>query len=96
VDKELAVTMQQQKEIKAENEKISKQHEKVVMEKQGLDDKILESLSSQTTIEMGAQGVWKITQKLKHQIHDKEIKLGETQNEVARIKVDALNTGTTV
>jgi hypothetical protein len=29
VDKELAVTMQEQKEIKAENEKISKQHEKV-------------------------------------------------------------------
>lgn len=92
-DRELARAETEQKEIKKDIATIHKHNERLVQDKQQLDDRIMENLSNQTTIEKGAQNVWKITQKLKLTIHEKEIKMGEIQNEVARIKVDALNTG---
>jgi len=92
-DKDLHNSQADQREIKADIEHVHKNYEKLVQEKQAFDDKIMENLSDQTTIEKGAQNVWKTTQKLKTEIHEKEIKMGDVQNEVARIKVDSLNTG---
>jgi hypothetical protein len=58
-----------------------KAYEKLMQEKQKLDDQILENQSTQTTIEKGAQNVWKLAERLKAQTHEKEIKYGEIMNE---------------
>jgi len=52
----------------------------------------MENLNNQTTLEKGAQNVFKLAQKLKQNVHDTDIQIGEIQNEIARIKVDTLNT----
>lgn len=91
-DKELQISMTRQRDVKGKIENVHKKYEKLMQDKQKLDDTILENFSNRTTIEKGAQNVWKNTQKLKQEIHGKEIKMGEIQNEIARIKVDSLNT----
>jgi hypothetical protein len=93
VDSELKMSLAEQRQVKAELDSLHKAHEKLMHEKQEIDDAIMESINDQTTLEKGAQNVWKLTQKLKQQVHEKEIAMGDVQNEIARIQVDALNTG---
>lgn len=57
-----------------------------------LEERTLEKLSEQTTLEKGAQNVLKEAQKLRARIAEKEQRLADLQNEIARIKVDSLNT----
>jgi hypothetical protein len=50
-------------------------------DKQAIDDRIMDAVGEQTTLEQGAQGLVKTTKKLRKTIHEKEIRLGEIQNE---------------
>ncbi len=65
---------------------------KIAQDHTTLQEKHAETLGQQTTLEKGAQGVLKEAQKLRERIAEKEQKLADLQNEIARIKVDSLNT----
>jgi len=93
VDAELKTQNAEQKVLRGEIDVLHKSYEKLMSEKQSLDDAIMESINDQTTLEKGAANVWKLTQKLKQQVHEQERAMGEVQNEIARIQVDSLNTG---
>jgi len=53
---------------------------------------MLDNFSSRTTLEKGKAGVLKLVQQLQASIHNKQISAGDLDNEMARIKVDTLNT----
>lgn len=65
---------------------------KIAQDHTTMQQKHLDTLSQQTTLEKGAQNVLKEAQKLRELIAEKEQKLADIQNEIARIKVDSLNT----
>lgn len=91
-DTKLERALTEQKQLNSEIEQVHKNYENLMQEKQKLDHQISENVSNRTTIEKGAQNVWKTTLKLEKDIHQKQIQMGEIENEIARIKVDALNT----
>ena len=91
-DAMLQSILKAQKELSMRNDELEKNHTKLTQELQKLDDMLLETLSKQNTLEKGASSVYKAMLQLKREIQAKEAKMGEIQNEVARIKVDALNT----
>ena len=90
-DSKLETARAEQKELKKEIEVAHKQYEKLTLEKQKLDSTILENVSNRTTVEKGAQNIWKNTLKLEGEVHEKQIKMGEIENEIARIKVTLEN-----
>ena len=49
-------------------------------------------MNEQTTVNKAANSLAKAAQKVQDVIHDKEISLASMRNELARIKVDVLNT----
>ena len=53
---------------------------------------MFESASGQTTAEKGTANATKETRRVHASIQSKEERIGELQNETARIKVDSLNT----
>ena len=77
----------EQKHLRADIDAAHKAYEKLMLEKQKLDASMLENVSQRTTIEKGAQNIWKSTLKLEREVHEKQIKMGEIENEIARIKV---------
>eukprot|EP00455_Lapot_gusevi_P048339 TRINITY_DN6659_c0_g3_i1.p1 TRINITY_DN6659_c0_g3~~TRINITY_DN6659_c0_g3_i1.p1 ORF type:complete len:906 (-),score=334.81 TRINITY_DN6659_c0_g3_i1:228-2891(-) len=91
-DQELKISQLQEKQFRHEITVLEKQIQKVTQQRKAIEDEMLESLSNQMTLEKGAQNVLKEGQKLRTKIEEKEQKLADLQNEVARIKVDALNT----
>lgn len=93
VDKDLKAAKQEQKEIQTDIDSLGKKYERLITDKQKVDDNILENVSDRQNVRKGAQNVEKSIQKLRQQIHVKELEIGQLQNEIARIKVDSLNTG---
>jgi chromosome segregation ATPase len=79
-------------DIKKEVAAAEKLSSKIAQDHTTLQQKHLETLSQQTTLEKGAQNVLKEAQKLREKIAEKEQKLADIQNEIARIKIDSLNT----
>jgi hypothetical protein len=59
---------------------------------QKLEKEMLDNFSARTTLEKGKAGVLKLVQQLQTAIHEKQIQAGDLDNEIARIKVDTLNT----
>ncbi|XXQ37158.1 Coiled-coil domain-containing protein 40 [Plasmodiophora brassicae] len=57
-----------------------------------IENEILEKMSNQTTTEQGTQNTLKAIMKLRKTIEATEKKIGAAQNEIARVKVDILNT----
>jgi chromosome segregation ATPase len=55
------------------------------------DERMLENLSEQTTVEKGAKRLVDATKALRAKIKAEEATVTKTQNEIARLKVDALN-----
>jgi coiled-coil domain-containing protein 40 len=82
----------EKKRLELDIESMRNRFEKVAASKQKIEDRIMESLNDQTTLENGATNVYKQTQKLREKIREKEIDIGEVRNELARIEVDILNT----
>jgi hypothetical protein len=54
---------------------------------------MLENLSEQTTVEKGAKRLVDATKALRAKIKAEEATVTKTQNEIAKLKVDALNVG---
>jgi chromosome segregation ATPase len=91
-ESELRSGRQEQRDVQTQLEALQKRSDRLTLERQKLDDIILENISDRANIRKGAQNIEKAILQLKQQIHAKEIQAGELHNEIARIKVDALNT----
>lgn len=80
------------KELRAALDVLQRQYEKLVADKNAVDDQIMENINDQTTIEKGFQKLWADTQKLKLSIRAAEIEIGESENLLAKVKVETLKT----
>merc|ERR1711871_79964 len=78
--------------VEAESKEIDKEWVKVHAEKTGVEEKIEHFLSEQTTASRYAAGEQKDARRLREEIVEKEVQLSGLQNELSRIRVDALNT----
>jgi len=66
--------------------------EKSLRQKQEIEDSIDEYLSDTTTLKHSSANILKSTKKVRMKTHSKELILGQLHNEIARVKVDVLNT----
>ena len=66
--------------------------EVVDRERQKLEERILANRSTQTTVSKAAKNMAKSAAEVQGRIHEKEIEKAAMENELARVKVDALNT----
>merc|ERR1711959_351165 len=83
------------KDVEAVNKdakEVDKEWVKVHAEKTSYDEKIEKTLSEQTTFERYASGEQKDARKVHEEAAEKEVQVSQLQNELARIRVDALNT----
>merc|ERR1711959_787901 len=78
--------------VEAESKEVDNEWTKVHAEKTGVEEKIEHSLSEQTTFSRYAAGEQKDARRLREEIAEKEVQVSQLQNELARIRVDALNT----
>jgi chromosome segregation ATPase len=78
--------------LTAELETISKRTHKAVKEVHDLEAKVLETLNKQTTLKKGSQSALLDIEKMKNVIRDKEMHVTHMENELARIRVDTLQT----
>jgi len=91
-DVELQKVAKDVEAVEAESKEVDKEWTKVHAEKTGVEEKIEHSLSEQTTFSRYAAGEQKDARKLREEIGEKEVQLSGLQNELSRIRVDALNT----
>ena len=61
-------------------------------ETQKIEQQVIVSLAEQTTLQKSAQSVDKQTQAMQNVMHGRENEVAQVRNELARIKVDSLNT----
>jgi len=78
--------------VEAESKEVDKEWTKVHSEKTAVEEKIEHFLSEQTTASRYAAGEQKDARRLREEITEKEVQLAGLQNELSRIRVDALNT----
>merc|ERR1711871_1590348 len=78
--------------VEAESKEVDKEWVKVHTEKTTIELSIEQYLSEQTTASRYAAGERKDARKLREEIVEKEVNLSGLQNELSRIRVDALNT----
>lgn len=92
VERMISRENQEGKELRLALDVAQRAYEKLVAEKNEVDDQIMANLNDQTTIEKGFQKMWSDTQKLKMSIRATAIEIGETENLLAKVNVDALKT----
>lgn len=61
-------------------------------ERQSLELTILEKANEKVTVAKAVKNYSKSMQQLKQKIHDKEMETANIENELSRIRIDALNT----
>jgi chromosome segregation ATPase len=77
-----------QAEISTVKKKIEKKSQEVVDKEQ----KVLHTLSQQTTLKKGSQAALQEIEVMKNKIREKELHVAQMENELARIRVDTLQT----
>jgi len=80
------------KEKETALELVEKTVQKVSRETTALNDKIYDIISDQTTIKRSEDNTRKVAGKIGSDIDEKEMELQNLLNEIARVKVDSLNT----
>lgn len=78
--------------VNIDAKEVDKEWVKVHAEKTGFEEKIEAALSEQTTFERYASGEQKDARKVFEEASEKEVQVSQLQNELARIRVDSLNT----
>jgi len=78
--------------VEVESKEVDKEWTKVHAEKTAVEEKIEHFMSEQTTFSRYAAGEQKDARRLREEITEKEVQLAGLQNELSRIRVDALNT----
>uniref|UniRef100_A0A0C3T1B1 Coiled-coil domain-containing protein 39 n=1 Tax=Guillardia theta (strain CCMP2712) TaxID=905079 RepID=A0A0C3T1B1_GUITC len=89
---ELAQVESEKKVVTEEIAKMDKMIASTSNETQKIEQGILQSIAEQTTLQKAAQSIDKQTQGMQAQMHAKENEAAQVRNELARIRVDALNT----
>eukprot|EP01083_Nonionella_stella_P004551 13184_1 len=92
VDKTLKISSSLRDSSNSTIQNCEKQISKLLADKQAIEQSVLENMSDQTTIQQGAQNVYKLAKKLRSAVHESEISVGQLHNEISRIQVDSLNT----
>eukprot|EP01012_Entosiphon_sulcatum_P006174 TRINITY_DN1288_c0_g1_i1.p2 TRINITY_DN1288_c0_g1~~TRINITY_DN1288_c0_g1_i1.p2 ORF type:complete len:881 (+),score=378.54 TRINITY_DN1288_c0_g1_i1:94-2736(+) len=80
------------KNIENELAGLEKKAQKVTREVRTLEDKVVETLNQQTTLKKGSQSTLQQIEKMKSLTRDKELQVTQMENELARIRVDSLQT----
>ena len=91
-DAELAKVNQEHTNLSSEVAAIETQLQKVLLEAKQVEDAGVKDLGEQLATEKGTASLLQATEKLKLQVQDKEMAGAQLQNELARIRVDTLNT----
>jgi len=92
-DDSLKRTEMEAKVLESEKTSIDKAHHECTNEIKEIENQMLMKLSEQTTAEKSAQKTVSETTKLRKQVREAEINLVSLQNEMAKLEVDCLNTG---
>eukprot|EP01060_Flectonema_neradi_P040837 TRINITY_DN944_c3_g1_i2.p1 TRINITY_DN944_c3_g1~~TRINITY_DN944_c3_g1_i2.p1 ORF type:complete len:915 (+),score=238.56 TRINITY_DN944_c3_g1_i2:262-2745(+) len=80
------------KGIQADIAAASKRYQKASREVSEMEQKVLETLSSQTTLKKGSQSALQEIDQMKSSIREKELQVTQMENELARTRVDTLQT----
>jgi len=91
-DVELSKVTQQEAALEHEVNALEAQVQKTMMETKKLQDSALTNLGEQVAVEKGAANTSHATEKLKAQREEMEMSAAQMHNELARIRVDTLNT----
>jgi len=91
-DAELGKVNQEHTTLSTEVAAIETQLQKVLLEAKQVEDAGVKDLGEQLATEKGTQSLLTVTEKLKLQVQEKEMAGAQLQNELARIRVDTLNT----
>jgi len=97
--KSLEQTDGENKQLETENKVLEqeiaamiKKTQKAANEVKELEHKVMETLNKQTTLKKGSQSALLDIEKMKNTIRDKEMHVTQMENELARIRVDTLQT----
>eukprot|EP00667_Euglena_gracilis_P002731 EG_transcript_2736 len=91
-DAEAKVVDQEIKGASGELDALDKRTQKIVRDVRELEEKVMETLNAQTTLKKGSQSTLQAIEKMKSHIRDKELQVTQIENELARIRVDTLQT----
>lgn len=80
------------RDITAEISGITKKSQKAAKDVIDMESKVMETLSKQTTLKKGSLAALQDIERMKNAIHDKELQVTQMENELARIRVDTLQT----
>lgn len=80
------------KVLSAEIAAMVKKTQKAAKDVLDMENKVMETLNKQTTLKKGSQSALMDIEKMKNVIRDKEMHVTQMENELARIRVDALQT----
>ena len=91
-DAETKRTEADMKAIQADVADVANRHQKVSREVTEMEAKVMETLSVQTTLKKGSQSALQEIERMKNTIREKELHVTHMENELARIRVDTLQT----
>eukprot|EP01063_Lacrimia_lanifica_P035963 TRINITY_DN699_c0_g1_i1.p1 TRINITY_DN699_c0_g1~~TRINITY_DN699_c0_g1_i1.p1 ORF type:complete len:897 (+),score=492.25 TRINITY_DN699_c0_g1_i1:69-2759(+) len=80
------------KAVRADIDNVAKRHQKISREVTDMENRVLETLSMQTTLKKGSQSVLQEIERMKNTISEKELQVTQMENELARIRIDTLQT----
>jgi len=85
-------TLNEIKALQTEQEAVERAATKVTAEIRSIEEEMLVALSDQTTAEKSTSKTAKDIQELRKKVREEEVHVAETQNELAKLQVDVLNT----
>lgn len=91
-DQEAKRAALEQEALQAELQTVEQHRQTVDRERQELELQLAANLSTQTTVKKAARNLTREAQKIVQLTHAKEMDRAAVENEVARVRVDALNT----
>jgi chromosome segregation ATPase len=91
-DEQMARLQQEHKAVQEEIAVVAKSLQQVAAETQRVDEQISRHLSDQTTLQRCSQATQDGAEKIRRTIHERELDATQLQNELARIRIDILNT----
>lgn len=80
------------KNLNNEIEAVSKKSQKAAKDVVDMENRVMETLNKQTTLKKGSQSALQDIEKLRNLIREKEMQVTNMENELARIRVDTLQT----
>eukprot|EP00163_Fabomonas_tropica_P028100 TRINITY_DN5647_c0_g1_i1.p1 TRINITY_DN5647_c0_g1~~TRINITY_DN5647_c0_g1_i1.p1 ORF type:complete len:873 (+),score=382.53 TRINITY_DN5647_c0_g1_i1:369-2987(+) len=91
-EREMMGINSEKKRIFAELSALQKEIQKVAADAQKMEEEIAKNVSSQTTQNKQTASTEATTDKIRSQLHEREMQIGQLHNELSRIRMDILNT----